>query len=49
VITPTVDVETSSGLNMSIWVALVIFLLIVILVFGMQKKKKNDANPTKTA
>ena len=49
VVTPTVDVETSSGLNMSIWVALVIFLLIVILVFGMQKKKKNDANPTKTA
>jgi preprotein translocase subunit SecF len=49
VVTPTVEVETSSGLNMSIWVALVIFLLIVILVFGMQKKKKNDANPTKTA
>ena len=49
VVTPTVEVETSSGLNMSIWVALVIFLLIVILIFGMQKKKKNDANPTKTA
>jgi hypothetical protein len=49
VVTPTVEVETSSGLNMSIWVALVIFLLIVILIFGMQKKKKSDVNPTKTA
>jgi hypothetical protein len=49
VVTPTVDVETSSGSKRIIWVALVIFLLIVILVFGMQKKKKNDANPTKTA
>jgi uncharacterized integral membrane protein len=48
-LTPTVEVETSSGSKWIIWVALFILLLIVILIFGMQKKKKIDANPTSAA
>ena len=47
-LTPTVEVETSSGSKRIIWVAVITMLLIVILIFGMQKKKKNDANPPTT-
>jgi LPXTG-motif cell wall-anchored protein len=45
---PTVEVETSSG-SKNIWVVLLILMLILILIFGIQKKKKNDANPTSAA
>lgn len=48
-LTPTVEVETSSGSKRIIWVALIMMLLIVILIFGMQKKKKNDENASKVA
>ena len=47
-LTPTVEVETSSGSKIFIWVALLVMILILILAFGMQKKKKNDANPPTT-
>ena len=47
-LTPTVEVETSSGSKRIIWVAVIMMLLIVILIFGMQKKKKKDANPPTT-
>jgi uncharacterized integral membrane protein len=49
VITPTVEVETSSGSNRIILFGFFILLLILILIFGIQKKKKNDANPTSAA
>jgi uncharacterized integral membrane protein len=48
-LTPMVEVETTSGSKRIIWVAIFTLLLILILIFGMQKKKKNDATPTKTA
>ena len=49
-LTPTVEVETSSGWK-NIWVALLvmILILILILIFGVQKKKKKDSNSTSTA
>ena len=47
-VAPTVEVETSSGSKIFIWVALLVMILILILAFGMQKKKKNDANPPTT-
>jgi uncharacterized integral membrane protein len=46
---PTLEVEKSSGSKTVIWVAIFIMLLIVILVFGMQKKKKDDANSNTVA
>jgi uncharacterized protein (UPF0179 family) len=48
-LTPTVEVETSSGSNRIILFGFFILLLILILIFGIQKKKKNDANPTSAA
>ena len=49
-VAPTVEVETSSGSKIFIWVALsgLVFILILI-IFGMQKKKKKDSNSTTTA
>ena len=46
---PTLEVEKSSGSKTVIWVAIFIMLLIVIPVFGMQKKKKDDANSNTVA
>jgi uncharacterized protein (UPF0179 family) len=48
-LTPTVEVETSSGSNRIILFGFFILLLILILIFGIQKMKKNDANPTSAA
>jgi hypothetical protein len=46
---PTLEVEKSSGSKTVIWVAVFIMLLIAVMVFGMQKKKKNDANSNTNA
>jgi len=46
---PTVEVEKSSGSKTVIWVAVFIMLLIAVMVFGMQKKKKDDANSNTVA
>jgi hypothetical protein len=46
---PTLEVEKSSGSKTVIWVAIFILLLIAVMVFGMQKKKKDDAKSNTTA
>jgi hypothetical protein len=46
---PTLEVEKSSGSKTVIWVAVLIMLLIAVMVFGMQKKKKDDAKSNTTA
>jgi hypothetical protein len=45
---PTLEGEKSSGSKTVIWVAIFIMLLIVVMVFGMQKKKNDDANSNTT-